>query len=316
LQKELPQNQSPEAETSNPPQDQITALVNLYGSGQLTKTEHACRDLLQIYPQSLVVINVLGGVLVGQGKLKESIQAFDKAIQLKPDFAPAYSNRGAALQNLGRLDEALQNCDKAIQLKPDFADAYYNRGLTLKELGRLNEALQNYDKAIQLKSDYVDAHYNRGLTLVRLGQLQEALTSYDKAIELKPDFAEPQYNRHALLLNPDDLMPAIRCMEKAIDIDPLNTLYRFVLGMLWDYSGDTQEAMTHFDMVESGESLYRANLDAWRYIKSANKKVPAIIGSNIHAFKLGIEAAVVDGLVLEFGVRFGTSIRQISTLVG
>ncbi|MFP6839839.1 MAG: tetratricopeptide repeat protein [Pseudohongiellaceae bacterium] len=350
MQKELPQNQSPEAETSNPPQDQITALVNLYGSGQLTKTEHACRDLLQIYPQSLVVINVLGGVLVGQGKLKESIQAFDKAIQLKPDFAPAYSNRGAALQNLGRLDEALQNCDKAIQLKPDFADAYYNRGLTLKELGRLNEALQNYDKAIQLKSDYVDAHYNRGLTLVRLGQLQEALTSYDKAIELKPDFAdaynnrgnvllglgqsheamasynkaiefkpdfaEPQYNRHALLLNPDDLMPAIQCMEKAIDIDPLNTLYRFVLGMLWDYSGDTQEAMTHFDMVESGESLYRANLDAWRYIKSANKKVPAIIGSNIHAFKLGIEAAVVDGLVLEFGVRFGTSIRQISTLVG
>ena len=46
-----------------------------------------------------------------------------------------------------------------------------------------------------------------------------------------------------------------------------------------------------------------------------NKKVPAIIGSNIDAFKLGIEAAVVDGLVLEFGVRFGTSIRQISTLV-
>ena len=349
LQKELPQNRSPEADTSNPPQDQITALVNLYSSGQLTKTEHACRDLLQIYPQSLVVINVLGGALVGQGKLKESIQAFDKAIQLKPDFAPAYSNRGTALQNLGRLDEALQNYDKAIQLRPDFADAYYNRGITLKELGRLNEALQNYDKAIQLRPDYVDAHYNRGLTLVGLGQLQEALTSYDKAIELKPDFAdaynnrgnvlpdlgqsheamasynkaiefksdfaEPQYNRHALLLNPDDLMPAIKCMEKAIDIDPLNMHYRFVLGMLWDYLGDTQKATTHFDMVESGENLYRANLDAWRYIKSANKKVPTIIGINIHAFKLGIEAAVVDGLVLEFGVRFGTSIRQISTLV-
>jgi hypothetical protein len=104
-------------------------------------------------------------------------------------------------------------------------------------------------------------------------------------------------------------------MEKAIDIDPLNINYRFVLGMLWDYSGDTQKATPHFDMVGSVESLYQAKLDAWRYIKSANKKAPTIIGSSIHAFKLGIEAAVVDGLVLEFGVRFGASIRQISTLV-
>ncbi|HAJ75373.1 MAG TPA: hypothetical protein DCM64_02850, partial [Gammaproteobacteria bacterium] len=158
-----------------------------------------------------------------------------------------------------------------------------------------------------------DVH--RGDALYILGQLDAAMQDYDKAIQIKPDYAEAQYNRHALLLNPDDLMPAIKCMEKTIDIDPLNMRYRFVLGMLWGYSGDTREATTHFDMVESGESLYRARLDAWRYIKSVNKKVPTIIGSNIHAFKLGIEAAVVDGLVLEFGVRFGTSIRQISTLV-
>jgi hypothetical protein len=154
-----------------------------------------------------------------------------------------------------------------------------------------------------------------GATLRGQGKLQEAVQAYDKAIQLKPDYAEAQYNRHSLLLNPDDLMPAIKCLEKAIDIDPLNMHYRFALGMLWDYSGDAQKATTHFDIVESGESLYRARLDAWRYIKSANKKAPTIVGSNIHAFKLGIKAAVVDGLVLEFGVRFGTSIRQISTLV-
>ncbi len=40
-----------------------------------------------------------------------------------------------------------------------------------------------------------------------------------------------------------------------------------------------------------------------------------MIGSNIEAFKLGIDAAIIDGLVLEFGVRFGTSIRQIAALV-
>ena len=85
--------------------------------------------------------------------------------------------------------------------------------------------------------------------------------------------------------------------------------------MLLDYSGNPQEAKSHFDVVENGDRFHRANLDAWRYIKCANNNVPPIVGSSIQAFKLGIEAAVIDGLVLEFGVRFGTSIRQISALV-
>ena len=89
FQKELPKNKSVEAETSNPPQDQINAMVALYQSGEMTKTEQACRELLQIYPQTLIVMNVLGGALSGQGKLQEAVQVFDKAIQLKPDYAEA-----------------------------------------------------------------------------------------------------------------------------------------------------------------------------------------------------------------------------------
>jgi hypothetical protein len=58
LQKGLPQNQSVDTETSSPSQDQINSLVNLYESGQMTKTEQACRELLQAYPQSLIGINI------------------------------------------------------------------------------------------------------------------------------------------------------------------------------------------------------------------------------------------------------------------
>ena len=86
LQKGLPQNQSAQAETTQPSQDQIAALVNLYQSGQMIKAEQACRELLQTYPQSLIAINVLGLALQGQGKLQEAVQAYDKAIHLKPDF--------------------------------------------------------------------------------------------------------------------------------------------------------------------------------------------------------------------------------------
>ena len=204
---------------------------------------------------------------------------------------------------------------KALAIKPDYAEAHNNLGNALKDLGKLDEAVASYHKALAIKPDFADAHNNLGSALQDLGKLEDAVTSYRKALAIKPDFAEAHSNLHALLLDPDDLAPSIKCIERAVGIEHSRADYRFILGMLLDYSGDPEEAKPHFDMVENGESLYRARLDAWRYIKSANNKVPPIIGSSIQAFKLGIDAAAVDGLVLEFGVRFGTSIRQIAALV-
>ena len=64
----------------------------------MKKAAQACRDLLQIYPQSLIVLNVLGARLPRQGQLHQAVQAFDQIIHLKPDYAEVYNNRGAVLQ--------------------------------------------------------------------------------------------------------------------------------------------------------------------------------------------------------------------------
>ena len=254
LQKKLPNNQAVQVTTENLSQGQINSLANLYQSGQMIKTEQACRELLQAYPQSLVVMNVLGSALRGQGKLQEAVQTYNRAIQLKPNVADTYANRGNTLKDLGRLDEALQNYDKAIQLKPDFAEAHSNLGATLKELGRLKEAEASYRKAIALKPDYADAHNNLGITLQELGRskdaeaslrqalalipdyavahsnlgitlkelgrLDEAVASCDKAIQLKPDFAEAYTNRGVALKGLGRLNEAVASYDKAIQLHP------------------------------------------------------------------------------------------------
>ncbi|NOR51647.1 MAG: tetratricopeptide repeat protein, partial [Gammaproteobacteria bacterium] len=109
LQKSLPRNQTVPAQMLNPPQAQVDALVNLYGSGNLIKAEQVCNELLHIYPQSLIVLDVLAAALRRQGKLQEAVKAFDRSIQLKPDYAEAYSNRGVALKKLGQLEEAVKS---------------------------------------------------------------------------------------------------------------------------------------------------------------------------------------------------------------
>ena len=222
LQKELSRNQSIQTQTVNPPQHQINALINLYQSRQVAETEQACRELLQIYPYSFIVLNLFGSSLSGQGKFEEAIRSYDKAIQIKPDFAEAYYNRGIALQELGKLQEAIGSYDKATQIKPDYAEAYYNRGITLQELGKLQEAIGSYDKATQIKPDYAEAYYNRGIALQELEMLKEEIKSYDKAIQIKPDFAEAYYNRGIALQELGKLQEAIGSCQKAISINPQN----------------------------------------------------------------------------------------------
>ncbi|MDP7000112.1 MAG: tetratricopeptide repeat protein, partial [Candidatus Poribacteria bacterium] len=107
LPKELPYYQSVPAQMANPSPDRINALINLYHSGQMTKAEQACKELMQTYPQSLTVLNILGAVFAGQGQLQQAVQVFDQVIQLKPNWAEAYINRGVALKKLGQLEEAV-----------------------------------------------------------------------------------------------------------------------------------------------------------------------------------------------------------------
>jgi len=220
LQKDLPHNQSMQAQTATPSQDQINALINLYHTGQIAKTEQACRELLHAFPQSFFITNVLGVALQEQGKFQEAVTTFNKAIELKPDYAEAYSNRGNALSDLGQLKEALESYEKAIQLKPDYADAHNNRGNVLHKSGLLEDAVESCEKAIRFKPDYAEAYGNRGNALRDLGQLKEAVESHEKAIELKPDYAEAYSNRGNALSDLGLLKEAVESHEKAIELKP------------------------------------------------------------------------------------------------
>lgn len=247
LKKELPHNQSVHEQAQNPSQDQINALINLYHSGQMTRVEQTCRELLDSFPQSLIVINVLGISLQALGRVDEAVQVFDRAIQVKPDYAEAYSNRGVALQELGHLEEAVQAFDKAIQLKPEYAEAHGSRGVALHELGQLKEAMVDYDRAIQLKPDYAEVYTNRGAALKELGQLKQAVKAHDIAIQLKPDYADAYSNRGAALQELGQLEEAVVSCDKAILLKFDHEVAYNNRGIALQELGHLSEAIVSYD---------------------------------------------------------------------
>ena len=329
-------------------QQAIDLAVQHHQAGDLHKAEGIYQQILQADPDQPIVLHLLGliayhvgkndiafdsiskaltikpdyaeahcnlgSVLKALGKLDDAEISYRKAITIKPDYAEANYNLGNALKFIGKFDEAMLCYRKAITIKPDYAEAYLNLSVTLQGQGKLDGAVKNFHKAITIKPDYAEAYLNLGVAFHEFGELGEAASSYKKAIAINPGLAEAHYNLHALMLDIDDMTTSINHLKQSVDIEPINNLYRFTLGILLDYSCNSQEAATHFDIVEVGSNLDRARLDAWRYVKSINNEMPPVVGSSVQAFELGIKASIKEGLVLEFGVRFGTSIRQIAKL--
>jgi tetratricopeptide (TPR) repeat protein len=256
----------------------------------------------------------LGLVYQALARLDEAVDSYRRAITIRPDDFVAHNNLGTALLAADQPDEAIACHRRALAIRPDHVEAHYNLGAALRDWGKPEEAANSLRAALALQPDFAEAHNSLGAALQESGRLDEAIACIRTALRLKPDYAEAHFNLHSLLLEPGNVAPAIECLMRAVELRPEETAFRFFLGMLLEYRGDVVAAAAHFDRVARASSLDRARLDAWRYIRSAGEPLPPVTGSLVQAFRIGLDAAVGEGLVLEFGVRFGVSIRQVAAL--
>lgn len=258
--------------------------------------------------------NNLGLALLGRDSVEEAMKCFRTALSLRPDFAIAWNNLGNALRSLGKSDQALDCYREAARIAPAFAPSHYNLGKALSDFGKLEEASAEYRRAVALDADFADAWNSLGIILWELGERGDAEASLREAIRLRPDFAKAHFNLHSVLVDAANLTPAIECLEKVLRLTPEDAEAHFFFGMLLDYSGQAKAAAPHLDMAAGGPAWTRASLDSYRYMKGASPELPLLIGSPRDAFALGLRSAACRGLVLELGVRFGESIRQIAAL--
>jgi len=134
--------------------------------------------------------NNLGNALAAQGKQEAARANYQQALQLKPDYALAQNNLGIALLALGRPEEAEVYCRQALRLRPDYAEAHHSLGVAFKSQGRPEEAVVCCQQALRLRPDYAEAHHSLGNALKAQGRLEEAVASYQQALHLRPDYAE------------------------------------------------------------------------------------------------------------------------------
>lgn len=244
----------------------------------------------------------------------ENIQSRQKVtIDMQQKIKSALQAAWVHNQN-GRLQEAESICQRMLQAFPNQIDAIHMLGTIFLKMGKVDDAIIYLQKAVNKCPRNPEYIANLGLALHEQGNLEQAKIRYLRALSLDPHYADAHYNLHAALLNQEDVKPAISSLKQVVRVNPTDVDAHYMLGVTLDYVGD-ESASEHFSYVEKSTSaLFHARLDAWKYIKSKLSPATRITGSGIQTFKHAMSLTNPEGLVLEFGVRFGTSIRVIAQL--
>jgi tetratricopeptide (TPR) repeat protein len=225
----------------------LAQAVRQHQAGQLEQAERIYRAILQVQPQQVDALHLLGLLAYQVGQHAQARACIGQALRLRPDFAEAHYNLGNVLRDQGQLAEAQTCYRQALRLKPDYAKAHYNLGNVLKAQGQLAEAQACYQQALHLEPVFAEAHYNLGVVLHDQGQLAEAQACYQQALRLKPDLAAAHNNLGHVLHKQGRLTEAQASYQQALRYQPDSIEAHYNLGVVLQEQGQLAEAQASYE---------------------------------------------------------------------
>ena len=122
--------------------------------------------------------------------------ALCKALELAPNDLQALSLLGWAQMHQEKYDDALMNFQRVLMREPANALARINVGYICLKKGIFGEAIEHLSKAIRLDNDpkaTLYAHYYLGLVYLEREMYEDAQTFFRKSLALGPNLLEASY---------------------------------------------------------------------------------------------------------------------------
>ena len=233
----------------DPNQEHLQSIISLFNQGQLQQALSESSQLLERFPNSVILYNIAGACNAGLMQFDAAINNYKKALKINPYYADAYSNMGNALKDKGDLEAAIESYKQALKIKPDYAQAYNNMGNVLKDKGDLEAAIENYKQALKIKPDYAQACSNMGNALKSQGDVEAAIDCFKQALKIKPDYAQAYNNMGNALSEKGDLEAAIENYKQALKIKPDYVQAYNNIGIALKDKGDLEAAIESYKQV-------------------------------------------------------------------
>jgi len=243
-----------------------------------------------------------------------ALENYKKALRIDPVNIDALCNSANIMGKIGLFKDALFNCRTALELSPESPTINYNLGTLYLQQFQPEKAIPYFENAIRLQPEHASAQNSLGVALTDSGSPESAIECFRKAHELDNQFVEPLFNLHGIYLDQGNTKASLKCLTDAVAIAPGNLTYQFFLGLLHRYAGNVEEADNWLAPLRDRNEV-RAEMESLDYLFSVSSTLPTMTGCNLAPIKLAIDNAKIEGLVLEFGVFNGKSIRLIATLL-
>ncbi|WP_320045266.1 tetratricopeptide repeat protein [uncultured Desulfobacter sp.] len=230
---------------NHPPNDRIQRVIKLYQAGNMIQAEQTCKKQLNDFPDSFMLLNLLGAVVQAQGRVEEAIEAFDRMLHLNPDFAEGYYNRGVAFSQIGRTQEAVQDYTMAVELTPNFYNAHLNLGLVFAARGDFNQAVQSFNRAIDINPDNALGYNNRAFSLMNAGKLDAGLQDCEKAIVLDSNLPEIHNIRGLIFDKLGKAKKAVNSFKIALQLKPGSVQFQVNLAKSLNELNNYEQALKY-----------------------------------------------------------------------
>jgi Flp pilus assembly protein TadD len=211
-----------------------------------------------------------------------------------------------------RSFDALRHFEIAAKAIPSDYRPPFQIACAWDELGDHAQAEKWYRRSLSLEPGNPRAHSNLGNALQDMGRKKEAVESYRRALDLSPSLAVTHYNLATALFDHDDPGPAVEALEKALTLDPGLDRANFDLGILYWLQGENLRAEKCMEKVRAAGLDYLIN--SLEYVKANATSETRFFGDAFDVFRYALDQAPGGGVVAEFGVSFGNSIRFIASL--
>jgi tetratricopeptide (TPR) repeat protein len=188
-----------------------------------------------------------------QGNYTESLKELLKAEKLYSNDHLLHNDLGLAYMAKQHFDKAEFHFKKAISIRPEYAPAKNN-------LGTAYMAKQDWDAAIeQFKTVIGDLLYgtphfpltNMGIAYYNKQDYTNAEKYYLEALDLEPNYVLALRNLGKTYVAMNKLPQATATLEKAVKNSPRSADLYLDLGNAYHISGNTQMALSAYQMVLS-----------------------------------------------------------------
>jgi tetratricopeptide (TPR) repeat protein len=216
------------------------------------------------------------------------------------------------LFNQGFVRDAEDIATQILKKIPTESYALHLLGIIKLKESDLEPTINALKKAVDINAN-PEFLSNLALAYQESGVIEKAMDLYDQALKIEPKYINALFNQHAIWLDRGNVDHAIHNLQKILTLNPSDDEVMYMLLHLHHVYKD--QSMTYYeDLLLEGNDLSRSRLKAFEYFRDI-KPIPKLLGSGHTVLKKAYEAiSLQHGLILEFGVRHGTSIRQLASL--